>query len=50
MLEQATNSPEESKQFVAYIKESAIALDVFTRELSTFICKLRQNEKKKNEE
>lgn len=50
MLEQATSSPEELKQLVACIKESAITLDIFTRELSAYICKLRHNEKNKNEE
>lgn len=50
MLEHATSSPEELKQLVACIKESAITLDIFTIELSAFICKLRQNETNKNED
>lgn len=50
MLEQTASSPEELKQLVACIKESAITLDVFTRELSSFICELGQKDKNVKEE
>lgn len=50
MLDQNISSPEELKQSVACIKQSAITLDVFTRELITFICKLGQNHKNNTEE
>ncbi|MBC7845132.1 MAG: diguanylate cyclase [Flavobacterium sp.] len=46
MLDQTTSSPEELKQSVDCIKQSAITLDFFTRELTTFICELDQKEKK----
>lgn len=45
ILDQTTSSPEELKQSVACIKEAAIILDVFTRELTTFICELGKEKK-----
>jgi signal transduction histidine kinase len=47
LLDHATNSPEEHKQFVDYIKKSAISLDVFTKELTFFIFDLEQKGKNK---
>lgn len=47
LLEESKNSPNEIKEFLSYIKQSAIALDVFTNELTTFICELEQKCKKK---
>jgi len=44
-LDQSINSPDELKKSVACIKESAHTLDVFTRELTTFIFELGQKEK-----
>jgi len=49
ILDQSINSPEELKQSVAIIKESAITLDFFTRELTTFICELGQKGKNKKD-
>jgi signal transduction histidine kinase len=37
MLDQSISSPDELKQFVDCIKQSALTLDIFTRELTTFI-------------
>ena len=48
LLDHATNSPEEHKQFVDYIRKSAISLDVFTKELTFFIFDLEQKGKNKN--
>jgi signal transduction histidine kinase len=45
ILDESINSPEELKQSVASIKESAITLDVFTKELTTFISDLGQKGK-----
>jgi signal transduction histidine kinase len=45
ILDQYPVSPEELKQSVDCIKQSAITLDVFTRELTTFICELGQRGK-----
>jgi len=44
-LDQSINSPDDLKKSVACIKESAQTLDVFTRELTTFIFELGQKEK-----
>ena len=46
LLDQSTNSPEEIKESIDYIKESALSLDIFTKELTTFIFEL--GEKGKN--
>ncbi|WP_281298327.1 diguanylate cyclase [Flavobacterium limnophilum] len=46
MLDQTTSSPEELNQLVSCIKEAAITLDNYTRELSSFIRELVQKEKK----
>nr|WP_315142815.1 diguanylate cyclase [uncultured Flavobacterium sp.] len=48
LLDHATNSPEEHKQFVDYIRKSAISLDVFTKELTFFIFDLEQKGRNKN--
>lgn len=40
MLDESISSPEELKQFVDSIKQSALTLDTFTRELTTFMCEL----------
>ncbi len=45
ILDQSISSPEELKQSVDCIKESAVTLDVFTKELSTFIFELGQKGK-----
>ena len=46
MLDQSINSSEDIKQSIDCIKQSAITLDVFTRELTNFICELGQKNKK----
>jgi hypothetical protein len=48
LLDHATNSPEEHKQFVDYIRKSAISLDEFTKELTFFIFDLEQKGRNKN--
>ncbi len=48
LLDHATNSPEEHKQFVDYIKQSAISLDIFTKELTLVIFDLEQKGRNKN--
>ena len=47
LLEESINSPNELKEFSEYIKQSAIALDIFTNELTTFIFALEKKGKKK---
>jgi PAS domain S-box-containing protein len=47
-LTNAINSPEELKTLVDYMKESAISLDLYTRELSTYIVDLDQKRKENN--
>ena len=42
ILDLSTSSSDEIKKSVDYIKESAITLDIFTKELSTFISELGQ--------
>lgn len=44
LLDQLIDSPEELKQTVLCIKEAELTLDLYTRELTAFICEL-QNEK-----
>ena len=46
MLDYSTNSPEEIMLSLKCIKQSAITLDTFTRELTDFICHLDQKQKK----
>lgn len=46
LLEQYINSPTEIRQSVDSIKQSALTLDSFTKELSLFICNLGRKEKK----
>ena len=46
ILDQSLNSPEELKNSVACIKESALSLDIYTRELALFIANLEQIEKR----
>jgi signal transduction histidine kinase len=50
ILDQTTSTPDEFKQSVACIKEAAITLDNYTRELTTFICELGKKDKNKKEE
>jgi signal transduction histidine kinase len=45
LLDQSTNSPEEIKEYLEFIKQSAITLDGFTTELTIFIHNLKQKEK-----
>ncbi|WP_291097635.1 histidine kinase dimerization/phospho-acceptor domain-containing protein [Flavobacterium sp. UBA5153] len=40
MLDESISSPEELKLSVDSIKQSALTLDTFTRELTTFMCEL----------
>jgi signal transduction histidine kinase len=47
LLDQSINSPDELKQLIAYIKQSAQALDTFTRELTTFMSNLEKKGKNK---
>lgn len=46
-LEDFTNSKDEMLKIVSYMKESVVALDSFTKELTTFIYKVNKNEKEK---
>lgn len=45
LLEDTKNSPEELNLCLNYIKESTLSLDVFTKELATFIISLDQRVK-----
>lgn len=45
LIDHSTNSPEEIKEYLEYIKQSAINLDTFTIELTVFIHNLKQNKK-----
>jgi signal transduction histidine kinase len=45
MLDHTTSSPSELKQSLACIKDAAIKLDDYTRELTTFICELGKEKK-----
>jgi len=45
MLEEFLDSPENLKKMVSYLKESAVSLDVYTRELTAFITDLDQKGK-----
>lgn len=47
MLDQYINSPEELKLSIDCIKKSALTLDLFTKELTDFICHLDRKEKDK---
>ena len=40
LLDQNINSPEELKVYLDYIKQSALALDSFTKDLTSFISEL----------
>jgi signal transduction histidine kinase len=44
MLDQTINTPDELKVSLNYIKESALTLDVYTRELTEFISELDKKE------
>lgn len=46
VFEAHSNSPEEIQRMISYIKESALTLDNFTRELTGFIYELEQKGKK----
>lgn len=46
LLDCSTNSPEEQKEFIECMKQSALSLDTFTKELTTFISELEQKVKK----
>jgi signal transduction histidine kinase len=48
LLDQSTNSPEEIKESIDYIKESALSLDIFTKELTAFIFELGEKGKTKS--
>ena len=41
-LDQPSNSPEEIKEYLEFIKQSAVTLDAFTKELTIFISNLKQ--------
>jgi hypothetical protein len=45
LIDQHANSPDELKRIVKYMKQSALDLDAFTRELTTFISDLKQKGK-----
>jgi PAS domain S-box-containing protein len=46
-LEDFTNSKEEVTKIVGYIKESIFSLDAFTKELTSYICEVNKNVKRK---
>ena len=48
LLNQPSNSPEELKESLFYMKQSALALDTYTKELTVFIFNLKQKGKKIN--
>ncbi len=48
LIEKHTNSPDDMKKIVEFMKQSALDLDAFTRELTTFISDLEQKGKNKN--
>lgn len=41
LLDNTNNSPADLKKMIAFMKQSALSLDNFTKELSTFICKIK---------
>ena len=45
VLHQSSNSPLELKQIIIYIKQSALKLDVFTKELTVYMVNLHQKKK-----
>lgn len=48
LIEQHADSPETIKKIMQYMKQSAIDLDAFTRELTNFVNDLEQKEQNKN--
>ncbi|MDB4926391.1 hypothetical protein [Mucilaginibacter sp.] len=48
LIDEYANSPEELKKIVDYMKQSALDLDAFTRELTTFVANLEQRGKNKS--
>jgi signal transduction histidine kinase len=48
LIDEYTNSPDELKTIVEYMKQSALDLDAFTRELTTFVSQLEQKGKNKS--
>jgi signal transduction histidine kinase len=46
LLDESINSLEELKKFVSYLKQSALTLDVFTKELTVFMSGLARERKK----
>jgi hypothetical protein len=48
LLDYCVNKPSTLKKLVGYMKESAIALDSFTKELTSFITDVEQKGKDKN--
>jgi len=48
-LEDNTNSPDEFLKIVSYMKESALALDTFTKELTTFIYQAKETSNKEKQ-
>ncbi len=47
LIDEYANSPDELKKIVDYMKQSALDLDAFTRELTTFVSNLEQKGKNK---
>ncbi len=47
LMDEYSNSPEELKKIAGYMKQSALHLDAFTRELTAFVSNLEQKEKHK---
>jgi hypothetical protein len=47
LMDEYANSPEELKKIAGYMKQSALHLDDFTRELTAFVSNLEQKEKHK---
>jgi len=47
LMDEYANSPEELKKIAGYMKQSALHLDAFTRELTAFVSSLEQKEKRK---
>ncbi|MEO5890961.1 MAG: CHASE3 domain-containing protein [Ferruginibacter sp.] len=47
LLDQSIHLPERLKQLIDYIKQAALSLDIFTRELTTFMSELEKKGKNK---
>jgi PAS domain S-box-containing protein len=46
-LEDPANSNDEMVQIISYIKESVVALDLYTKDLASYICEVNKNAKGK---